>query len=115
MSSVLQRETAAPGTDQRQAVNDYFNQTHDDYRWLWGIDWHWGLHCGYFDTLHRTHRSAVVNMSRHGSDSAERSCGRRRLRHRRQLTLAGSHRGVSDCRCEHQCHALGSRPTADRA
>lgn len=47
-----------------QRVNEYFDQTHNDYRRLWGIDRHLGLHCGYFDETHRRHDAAVTNMNR---------------------------------------------------
>jgi SAM-dependent methyltransferase len=45
-------------------VIDYFDQTHNDYRRLWGIDRHAGMHCGYRDALHRSHDAAVENMNR---------------------------------------------------
>ena len=38
-----------------QQVIEYFDQTHNDYRRLWGIDRHLGLHCGFFDEAHRRH------------------------------------------------------------
>jgi tocopherol O-methyltransferase len=50
-------------TAQQQLVIDYFDQTHDDYRFLWGIDRHFGLHCGFFDNEHRRHDDAVLNMN----------------------------------------------------
>lgn len=45
-------------------VSEYFDQTHNDYRRLWGIDRHLGLHCGYFDAAHPRHDAAVTNMNR---------------------------------------------------
>jgi cyclopropane fatty-acyl-phospholipid synthase-like methyltransferase len=48
---------------QRQVV-EYFDQTHDDYRRLWGMDRHLGLHCGFFDADHRRHDDAVAHMNR---------------------------------------------------
>lgn len=45
-------------------VIDYFDQTRDDYRWLWGTDRHLGLHCGYFDQHCRRHDDAVLHMNR---------------------------------------------------
>jgi cyclopropane fatty-acyl-phospholipid synthase-like methyltransferase len=45
-------------------VVDYFDQTSDDYRFLWGTDRHLGLHCGYFDRPHLGHDDAVLNMNR---------------------------------------------------
>jgi cyclopropane fatty-acyl-phospholipid synthase-like methyltransferase len=50
-------------TAHRQAVIDYFDQTHNDYRLLWGIDRHLGMHCGFFDAGHRGHDDAVLNMN----------------------------------------------------
>ena len=50
-------------TAQQQLVIDYFDQTHDDYCFLWGIDRHFGLHCGFFDDEHRRHDDAVRNMN----------------------------------------------------
>jgi tocopherol O-methyltransferase len=51
-------------TPQQQHVIDYFDQTHNDYRLLWGIDRHLGLHCGFADQNTSGHDSAVVNMNR---------------------------------------------------
>jgi cyclopropane fatty-acyl-phospholipid synthase-like methyltransferase len=51
-------------TVHQQRVIDYFDNTHDDYRLLWGIDRHFGLHCGFFDQKHRRHDDAVLNMNR---------------------------------------------------
>jgi ubiquinone/menaquinone biosynthesis C-methylase UbiE len=45
-------------------VIEYFDQTQNDYRLLWGSDRHGGLHCGYFDERHRRHDAAVENMNR---------------------------------------------------
>ena len=47
-----------------QQVIEYFDQTHNDYRRLWGIDRHLGLHCGFFDEAHKRHDAAVTNMNR---------------------------------------------------
>jgi tocopherol O-methyltransferase len=47
----------------QQHIINYFEQTHNDYRWLWGIDRHLGLHCGYFDDRHRRHDDAVLHMN----------------------------------------------------
>lgn len=49
---------------QRQSVIDYFDHTHNDYRLLWGIDRHLGLHCGFHDQHHRRHDDAVLQMNR---------------------------------------------------
>lgn len=51
-------------TSQQQQVITYFDHTHNDYRLLWGIDRHLGLHCGYFDSPARRHDDAVVHMNR---------------------------------------------------
>ncbi len=51
-------------TTQQRLVIDYFDQTHNDYRLLWGIDRHLGLHCGYSDEQHRRHDEAVLHMNR---------------------------------------------------
>jgi cyclopropane fatty-acyl-phospholipid synthase-like methyltransferase len=51
-------------TSHQQHVNDYFDQTYNDYRLLWGIDRHRGLHCGFFDEQHRCHDVAVLHMNR---------------------------------------------------
>jgi tocopherol O-methyltransferase len=51
-------------TAQQRQVIDYFDQTHNDYRFLWGIDRHLGLHCGFFDQQRRCHDDAVLNMNR---------------------------------------------------
>jgi tocopherol O-methyltransferase len=51
-------------THHNQQVSEYFDQTHDDYRRLWGIDRHLGLHCGFFDKAHNRHDAAVTNMNR---------------------------------------------------
>src|SRR5260221_13301439 len=51
-------------TAQQQQVIDYFDQTHNDYRFLWGIDRHFGLHCGFFDEQQRRHDDAVLHMNR---------------------------------------------------
>jgi tocopherol O-methyltransferase len=48
----------------QQHVVDYFDQTHNDYRLLWGIDRHFSLHCGFFDTERRCHDDAVLHMNR---------------------------------------------------
>lgn len=54
-----------------ERVVRYFDETHDDYRFLWGIDRHLGLHCGYFDERHRTHEAAVLEMNRILADRAD--------------------------------------------
>jgi cyclopropane fatty-acyl-phospholipid synthase-like methyltransferase len=51
-------------TAHQQHVIDYFDQTHNDYRFLWGIDRHLGLHCGFFDEQRHRHDDAVVHMNR---------------------------------------------------
>ncbi len=51
-------------TPQQQHVIDYFDQTEKDYRWLWGIDRHFGLHCGYYDEHTSGHDAAVLGMNR---------------------------------------------------
>jgi cyclopropane fatty-acyl-phospholipid synthase-like methyltransferase len=51
-------------TAHQQQVIDYFDQTHNDYRLLWGIDRHLGLHCGFFDARRRGHDDAVLHMNR---------------------------------------------------
>jgi cyclopropane fatty-acyl-phospholipid synthase-like methyltransferase len=51
-------------TSQQQQVIEYFNQTHKDYRWFWGIDRHLGLHCGFTDPVHQRHDEAVTHMNR---------------------------------------------------
>lgn len=62
-----------------QQVIDYFDQTHNDYRRLWGIDRHLGLHCGYFDKTHSRHDEAVVNMNRVLAETVGISAGDRIL------------------------------------
>jgi cyclopropane fatty-acyl-phospholipid synthase-like methyltransferase len=66
-------------TAHRQLVIDYFDQTHNDYRWLWGIDRHLGLHCGFFDAQHRHHDEAVLNMNRVLARTARITAGQRVL------------------------------------
>jgi cyclopropane fatty-acyl-phospholipid synthase-like methyltransferase len=51
-------------TAHHRLVIDYFDQTHNDYRFLWGIDRHLGLHCGFFDEQRRHHDDAVLHMNR---------------------------------------------------
>lgn len=58
-----------PGHQQR--VIEYFDQTHDDYRFLWGIDRHLGLHCGFFDEQRCGHDDAVLHMNRFLAATAE--------------------------------------------
>ncbi|MCH8148772.1 MAG: methyltransferase domain-containing protein [Planctomycetes bacterium] len=62
-----------------QQVIEYFDQTHNDYRRLWGIDRHLGLHCGFFDESHRRHDAAVMNMNRVLAETARISPGDRVL------------------------------------
>jgi ubiquinone/menaquinone biosynthesis C-methylase UbiE len=62
-----------------QHVIDYFDQTHNDYRRLWGIDRHRGLHCGYFDETHSRHDDAVLNMNRIVAETAQIAPGDRVL------------------------------------
>lgn len=50
-------------TSKQQHVIDYFDQTHNDYRLLWGIDRHLGLHCGFSDEQVRGHDQAVLHMN----------------------------------------------------
>jgi cyclopropane fatty-acyl-phospholipid synthase-like methyltransferase len=66
-------------TAYQQQVIDYFDQTHNDYRWLWGIDRHLGLHCGFFDEAHRAHDDAVLNMNRVLAEMADIGPGQRVL------------------------------------
>jgi cyclopropane fatty-acyl-phospholipid synthase-like methyltransferase len=66
-------------TAHQQLVVEYFDQTHNDYRFLWGIDRHLGLHCGFFDRQHRRHDDAVVHMNRVLSGMAGISVGVRIL------------------------------------
>jgi cyclopropane fatty-acyl-phospholipid synthase-like methyltransferase len=51
-------------TEYQQHVIDYFDHTQNDYRFLWGTDRHFGLHCGFFDDHRRRHDDAVLNMNR---------------------------------------------------
>jgi cyclopropane fatty-acyl-phospholipid synthase-like methyltransferase len=60
-------------------VIDYFDQTHDDYRFLWGIDRHFGLHCGFFDEECRRHDDAVLHMNHVLARTASISPGARVL------------------------------------
>ena len=62
-----------------QQVIEYFNQTHNDYRRLWGIDRHLGLHCGFYDESHKRHDTAVTNMNRVLATTARISPGDRVL------------------------------------
>jgi tocopherol O-methyltransferase len=66
-------------TAQQRQVIDYFDQTHNDYRFLWGIDRHLGLHCGFFDQQRRHHADAVLNMNRVLATLAGISSGQRVL------------------------------------
>jgi ubiquinone/menaquinone biosynthesis C-methylase UbiE len=63
----------------QQNIIDYFNQTHDDYRLLWGIDRHLGMHCGFFDERARGHDDAVLHMNRVLAEMAGISAGQRLL------------------------------------
>ncbi len=63
----------------QQQVIEYFNETHNDYRRLWGIDRHLGMHCGYHDTAHKAHDAAVTNMNRVLATAARVSAGDRVL------------------------------------
>ena len=63
----------------QQDIIDYFDQTHDDYRLLWGVDRHLGMHCGYFDESPRCHDEAVLNMNRVLATMAGISAGARVL------------------------------------
>ena len=63
MVSLLKTDRSGK-TRHNQQVIEYFDQTHDDYRRLWGIDRHLGLHCGFFDEEHNRHDAAVTNMNR---------------------------------------------------
>jgi hypothetical protein len=51
-------------TAHQQLVIDYFDQTHNDYQLLLGIDRHFGLHCDFFDRQRRGHDDAVLHMNR---------------------------------------------------
>jgi len=51
-------------TRYQQHVINYFDHPHNDYRLLWGIDRHFGLHCGFFDEHCRRHDDAVLHMNR---------------------------------------------------
>jgi cyclopropane fatty-acyl-phospholipid synthase-like methyltransferase len=62
-----------------QQVIENFGQTHNDYRRLWGIDRHLGLHCGYFDETHSRHDDAVLNMNRVLANTARIAPGDRIL------------------------------------
>jgi cyclopropane fatty-acyl-phospholipid synthase-like methyltransferase len=66
-------------TAHQQHVIDYFDQTHNDYRRLWGIDRHFGLHCGFFDGQRRRHDDAVLHMNRVLTTMAEIVPGERVL------------------------------------
>jgi cyclopropane fatty-acyl-phospholipid synthase-like methyltransferase len=70
-------------TAHHQHVIEYFDQTHNDYRFLWGLDRHLGLHCGFFDA-HRRHDDAILHMNRvlsriagisHGVRVLDSGCG----------------------------------------
>jgi cyclopropane fatty-acyl-phospholipid synthase-like methyltransferase len=66
-------------TAHQRHVIAYFDQTHNDYRFLWGIDRHLGLHCGFFDQKRRSHDDAVLNMNRILADLAGIRPGQRVL------------------------------------
>jgi cyclopropane fatty-acyl-phospholipid synthase-like methyltransferase len=51
-------------TAHQRRVIDYFDQTRNDYRLLWGVDRHFGLHCGFWDGRRRGHDGAVLHMNR---------------------------------------------------
>jgi cyclopropane fatty-acyl-phospholipid synthase-like methyltransferase len=63
----------------QQRIIDYFDQTHNDYRLLWGVDRHFGMHCGFFDERHRRHDAAVLNMNRVLAEMAGITPGQRVL------------------------------------
>jgi tocopherol O-methyltransferase len=63
---------------QRQVIA-YFDQTHNDYRFLWGIDRHLGLHCGFFDRQRRRHDDAILSMNRVLATTAGIAAGQRVL------------------------------------
>ena len=64
---------------QQQLVINYFDQTHNDYRLLWGIDRHLGLHCGFFDQHRRGHDDAIRHMNQVLATVATLSPGERVL------------------------------------
>ena len=45
-------------------VIDYYNETYIDYRILWRLNKNLAIHYGYYDTRHRSHDEAVINMNR---------------------------------------------------
>ena len=98
---------------QRHIIN-YFDQTHNDYRWLWGIDRHLGLHCGYFDDCHRRHDDAVLHMNGVLATLAGMFRGYAgagcRLRHRGKCPVARGTPGRSRRRREHECQTSRARP-----
>jgi cyclopropane fatty-acyl-phospholipid synthase-like methyltransferase len=52
-------------TPSRDALVDYYNQTHLGYRLFWGLDRAFSMHYGLHDANHRSHASAVVNLIRY--------------------------------------------------
>jgi cyclopropane fatty-acyl-phospholipid synthase-like methyltransferase len=66
-------------SDHADRVNDYFDQSFDDYRHVWGLDAHLGMHVSFYDATHRTHAAAVLNLNRVIADAAEVAGGDRVL------------------------------------
>lgn len=54
----------------KSEVTAYYDRCGVDYRWLWGARHHGGMHLGFYDDEHRTHRAAVVNQVRRVADRA---------------------------------------------
>ena len=52
-------------TPSRDALVEYYNQTHLGYRLFWGLDRAFSMHYGLHDANHRSHASAVVNLIRY--------------------------------------------------
>lgn len=50
--------------DRRQAILDYYADSHIDYLMIWGTFRHYALHYGYHDAAHRSLNAAVLNMNR---------------------------------------------------
>ncbi len=51
-------------TPHQLRVIQYNNDIHSAYKWLWALDRHHGIHCGFFDETTHRHVDAVLNMNR---------------------------------------------------
>jgi tocopherol O-methyltransferase len=52
-------------------INDYYDQSLEDYRLIWNSGKNYALHAGYYDTDHKRHDEALLNMNRFVSATAK--------------------------------------------